>query len=100
MRVSKRQIDIATLYFSAIANPVYLQHLGEAFAHALRHVRDQLAREPMQRALFVGIAGPPHNDSAVADLQCEARSNCGLELAFRSLDLECEVVQRRLDALF
>src|SRR5208337_1695609 len=99
MRKAERQVDLSALGFRAVADAVYLEHAGKALADALDHVGDQLAHEPVNGALFAGIAGALDDDFRVLDLGGEAGMKRELELALGALDLKRPAGDGSLDGL-
>src|SRR5581483_4999987 len=99
VRVAKAKMDIGAAYLGSVADAVYLQHAGEALAHALGHVGDELAHQPMACALVLGVARPLDLDLRILDLHREARRHLQGQLALGPLDLERVACQLGLDAL-
>src|SRR5690242_3788156 len=93
-------MNIAASDFGAIADAVYLQHPGESLADALGHVGDQLAHQPMHRALALRIARTLHLEMRVIHLDRKARRDTHLELALGTLELERFARKLRLHAFF
>src|SRR5262249_16893171 len=68
MRIAKRKMNIVAANLGPITYAAYLEHPGEALAYALGHIGDELAHQPVQRALALRIARPLHLDLRVAHL--------------------------------
>src|SRR4051812_17601829 len=58
MRVADLQLEVGALERSAVADPLDLEALLEALRDALDHVRDERAREPVQRAILAALGRP------------------------------------------
>ena len=58
MRVADGELEVAALELGAVADTLDLEVLLEAVRHALDHVRDERAREPVQRAILAAVGGP------------------------------------------
>src|SRR6266436_3527014 len=99
MRVAKGQIHLLRFRFRAVTDSVYFEHPGEAFAHALDHVGNQLAHQAVDRALFPAVAGTLDDYLPVRDLNAEARMEFQFELALRPLGLNRIAGDRPLDGL-
>src|SRR3954463_8976274 len=70
VRVAEGELEVGALELRAVADALDLERLGEAVGDAGDHVRDQRAREPVQRAVLraVGRAGDDELLALLADL--------------------------------
>src|SRR5215208_6339586 len=96
VRIAERQDELAALQLSAVADALDLQALLEAVGDALDHVRDQAAREPVQRAVLAAVGRSRHADLAVVLLDRDLARHALLELALGPLHLH----ELRLDRDF
>src|SRR5215208_1148879 len=87
VRIAERQDELAALQLSAVADALDLQALLEAVGDALDHVRDQAAREPVQRAVLAAVGRSRHADLAVVLLDPDLARHALLELALGPLHL-------------
>src|SRR4051812_30686154 len=86
MGVTDLQLEIGALERGAIADALNLQALFEALRHAFDHVRDQRARQPVQRAILAALGRTRHGDGAFLLRDLHALRHVLLERAERARD--------------
>ena len=67
-----RQLEVGAAEARAVADALDLQALLEALRHALDHVRDERARQPVQRAILTAV-GRPRDDERLVLLRTVIR---------------------------
>ena len=67
MRVAERELEVAAAQLRAVADALDLEPLLEAVGDALDHVRDERAREAVQRAVLAAV-GRARDDELVVVL--------------------------------
>ena len=50
MRIAQSHVNFLASDFGAVTDAIDIEHTAKSLAHPLRHVGDQLARQPVQRA--------------------------------------------------
>ena len=55
VRVAERQLEVAALLLGAVADALDLERLLVALRHALDHVEDERARQPVQGAVLAAV---------------------------------------------
>src|SRR5207245_4479727 len=57
VREPERELELLALQHGAVSGPADLEILREARGHPGDHVRDERARQPMQRAVLLAVVG-------------------------------------------
>ena len=65
VRVADLELEIGALERGAVADALDLEALLEALRDALDHVRDERAREPVERAVLAALGRTRHGDDAL-----------------------------------
>src|SRR5579864_3679183 len=94
MGVPHLQLEIVALERGTVADALDLQALLEALRHALDHVGDERAREPVQRAVLAALGRASDDDVPLLVLDLHARGNVLLQRAERAGDLNAARVDR------
>src|SRR5262249_31093436 len=87
MRVADLKLEVGALERCAVADALNLEALLEALRDTLDHVRDERARQPVQRAILAALGGTRDDDGAVLLLDLHARRDLLLQGAERAGDL-------------
>ncbi len=99
MREPGRDLEVAPLHLGAVAHTDDLQALLEALGHALDHVRDERAAEPVQATVEALVVRALHADLLAVDDDLDPRVQPLRELAPRALHGDDTVVgDRDVDA--
>src|SRR3954467_14558384 len=96
--VADLQLEVAALERSAVADTLDLEALLEALGDALDHVRDQCAREPVQRAILAALGRAGHGEGAVVLRDLHALRDVLLKGAERAGHGHAARLQRHGDA--
>ena len=73
------ELEVGALELRAVADALDLEVLLEALGDALDHVRDERARESVQRAVVAAVGRPRHVEDAVVLRDLHARGHALLE---------------------
>src|SRR5439155_2495372 len=65
VRIPNRELEIVAAHGSPVADTLELEALLEALGHALDHVRDERAGEPVQRAVLAAVGRALDDQPAV-----------------------------------
>src|SRR5205807_9155822 len=79
VRIADAQLEIRALERGAVAHALDLELLLEALRDALHHVRDERAREPVQRPVLAALGRPRDDDLAVPLLDLHPRRDLLLQ---------------------
>ena len=97
---------VLALHRGTVANALDLEHLGEAFGHALHQVCDHGAGHAPHGARLLGVVCRLQNKAVVGLLDRHVVRHRELELTLRAFDLymlafeRCRDLVRHLDRLF
>src|SRR5581483_365179 len=83
VRVADLQLEVGARERGAVADALNLEALLEAVRHALDHVRDQRARETVQRAILAALGRARHGDRAVLGRDLHPLRDLLAQLALR-----------------
>src|SRR5579864_2339134 len=86
VRVPHLELEVGALERGAVADALDLQALLEALRHALDHVGDERAREPVQRAILAALGRPGDDDVALFLRDRHAHGHVLLKRAERARD--------------
>ena len=81
MRITQGHMNLLAFNLGAVTDTVDVKHATKSLAHALRHVGDQFAREPMKRAYFTLLVVPGHVQDVALDRDPQTGGNRRFELA-------------------
>ena len=98
VREADVQLEVGAAQRGAVADALDLEALREAVRDALDHVRDQRAREPVQRAIVAALGRPRDGDRPVLLLDLHPPGNLLAELAERPVDHHAARRERDRDA--
>jgi len=87
VRVADRELEVRALELRAVTDTLDLEVLLETLRDALDHVRDEGARQPVQRSVLASVGGARHGDLAVGLLDLHPRRDGLRELAERPVHL-------------
>src|SRR5438270_6367527 len=87
MGIADLQLEVGALERSAIADALDLEALLEALRHALDHVRDERAREPVEGAVLAALGRAGDDELSVALLDLHPRRHLLRQLAERPVHL-------------
>src|SRR4051812_22499665 len=94
MRVADLQLEVGARERGAVADALDLEALLEALRDPLDHVRDQRARETVQRAILAALGRTGHGDRALLLRDLHALRHDLAELAARAGDGDAARVDR------
>src|SRR5262249_25376136 len=94
VRIADLQLEIGALHDRAIADALDLETLLEAVGDALHHVRDQRARQAVQRAVLAALGRARDRDRAVVLRDLHPRRDGLPQLALRPRDRHAAGVDR------
>jgi heme exporter protein B len=86
VREAEQQLDRRAPQRGAVADALDLQALLEALRDALDHVRDQRARQTVQRAIVAALGRPGNGDRPLGLLDLHPGGNLLRELSERAVD--------------
>ena len=98
MRIAQGHVDFLAFDFRAITDAIDIQHAGKPLANPLCHVRDQLTREPVQRAALSILRPALDAHDVTLDVHIDTRRHGRVQFSFRSLHVNCIGVHCDLDA--
>ena len=78
------QLEVGAAQLGAVADALDLQALLEALRHALDHVRDERARQPVQRAVLAAVGRSRDDERSSSFVDRDARRQLLVELAQRA----------------
>src|SRR4029453_111110 len=98
MRVADVELERRTAQARAVADALDLQALLEPLCDALDHVRDQRARQPVQRAILAAVGRARHDELVFLALDIDPHRHGLRELAERPVDHDAAGVDRDVHA--
>src|SRR5947199_392932 len=99
MGVAERQEEHVAAGLRAVADPVDLEHPGEALGDPVHHVADELPRETVDAASAARVVAPPDDDHPAFDRRAHLGIDAALERPLGALDAHDAVGGVDADAL-
>src|SRR5213594_1387624 len=99
VRKAHDELHAERLRLRLVADPLDLEPLCEALRDPFHHVRDQGARETVQRLVISLLRRPAYHDRAVLDRDRQVTVDRAADLALRSLDRDLPPLDLGGDAL-
>src|SRR5438094_205762 len=99
MGVAERQEEHVAAGLRAVADPVDLEHPGEALGDPVHHVADELPRETVDAASAARVVAPPDDDHPAFDRRAHLGIDAALERPLGALDAHDAVGGMDADAL-
>src|SRR5262245_22018342 len=99
MRVADVELERSPAKRGAVADALDLEALLEAVRDALDHVRDEGARQPVQRSVVAALGWARDDELPVLLLDLDPRRNHLRQLAERPVDRHAARVDRDVDAV-
>jgi len=98
MREADVQLQVGAAQRCAVAHTLELEPLLEALRDPFDHVRDQRARQPVQRPVVAALGGALDDEGAVVLLDLHPRRHVLRELTERAVHLNAPGGDRDVDA--
>jgi transcriptional regulator GlxA family with amidase domain len=98
MRVADGELEVGALELRPVADALDLEVLLEALRHAFDHVRDERAREAVERTVLPALGRARHDDLRLPLVDLHAGRHVLRQLAERTIHLNAPRRDRHHDA--